>query len=361
MTACKTIINNLFIDLTALNCNYILYQRKYKMQPCFQLTGKNIYPKTHRNICITHFFSCIIKKLLTECIKEQFHTMFVRNHKSIEWTCGFFGLYNHVYCLNELTIFWVIYACLLFEWTHNFFGLWMHVYGLNELTINNMHCQLQYTWNLHCTYTTISCVAPATLNYCAPGTVSCSAPATLNYSGPGTVSCFAPATLNYSAPGTVSCFAPATLNYSAPLTVSCSAPAIFSSTAPATISWCMMPRQDVINHHLMSVDGCDRGANQWQPLVAPGRLLWRMSAPCGAWPRHVASGLVLWRLAASCVLYPEWPHRHGGCMLRLHVRFPLSLHLFILCTSLSGGTAACSWGSGVRPVNWVNRLWRHYM
>ena len=38
--------------------------------------------------------------------------------------------------------------------------------------------------------------------------------------------------------------------------------------------------------------------------------------------------------------YPEWPHRQGGCW-RLQGRFSveLRLHLFILCTRCTGGTA----------------------
>ena len=49
---------------------------------------------------------------------------------------------------------------------------------------------------------------------------------------------------------------------------------------------------------------------------------------------HLSSSFLL--------LYPEWPQRQGGCLaccMRLHFRFPLTLHWFILCTRRSGGTA----------------------
>ena len=47
----------------------------------------------------------------------------------------------------------------------------------------------------------------------------------------------------------------------------------------------------------------------------------------------------------SCIsnLYPEWPHRQGGCLAcwscKIDSPVELRLHRFILCTRRSGGTA----------------------
>ena len=53
----------------------------------------------------------------------------------------------------------------------------------------------------------------------------------------------------------------------------------------------------------------------------------------------------------------------GGCnvqkqphMLRFHDRVQLSALIYTMHEALRG---YCPWGWGVRPVNWIYRLWRH--
>ena len=65
-------------------------------------------------------------------------------------------------------------------------------------------------------------------------------------------------------------------------------------------------------------------------------------------------------------LYPEWPHRQCVGLAFWSRRFAadslqqvlwFAARIAVCNTLSSGGTACVGWG--VRPVNWIYRLWRH--
>ena len=56
---------------------------------------------------------------------------------------------------------------------------------------------------------------------------------------------------------------------------------------------------------------------------------------------------------------PEWTHRQGGCLAcwRLQGRFSAESSLIYIMHESLRGYCPCVWG--VRPINWIYRLWRH--
>ena len=70
------------------------------------------------------------------------------------------------------------------------------------------------------------------------------------------------------------------------------------------------------------------------------------------YPMHYYFILLLLSLLYYYYLYPEWPHRQGGCLACCGCTFDSAeVHWFILCTRRSGGTAKAFYSSrpGCRP------------
>ena len=85
---------------------------------------------------------------------------------------------------------------------------------------------------------------------------------------------------------------------------------------------------------------------------------------CDWWGRQNRGRIIeiIYNLVSHC-LYPEWPHRQGGCLACWRLQRCTfdpgrgwAAPIYTMHEALRG---YCPCGWGVRPVNWIYRLWRH--
>ena len=137
--------------------------------------------------------------------------------------------------------------------------------------------------------------------------------------------------------------------------------------------WTLWQQRATLQHYVDTVTAAchtatlyghrDRGGQHWRKLSQLCLLSVGLSAPtynflhCIAW----IYGLQNYR----CILiviehsYPEWPHRQGGCLACCGCTFGFRAEVALIYTMHEALRGYCPWGWGVRPVNWIYRLWRH--